>query len=44
MSKTIQNIIACCGDHVCEKILTKVWKAKYFPILANEVADVSNTE
>ena len=44
-SKTIQNdIIACCGDHIREKILTEVRKAKYFSILADEVADVSNTE
>ena len=44
-SKTIQNdIIACCGDHIREKILTEVRKAKYFSILADEVADISNTE
>ena len=44
-SKTIQNdIIACCGDHIREKILTEVRKAKYFSILADKVADVSNTE
>ena len=44
-SKTIQNdIIACCGDHIHERILAEVRKAKYFSILADEVSDVSNTE
>ena len=44
-SKTIQNdFIAYCGDHIHEKILTEVRKAKYFSILADEVADVSTTE
>ena len=27
---TIQNdIIMCCGDHICEKVLSEVQKAKY---------------
>lgn len=44
-SKTIQNdIITCCGDHLREKILSDVRQAKYFSVLADEVADVSNTE
>ena len=44
-SKTIQNdIIQCCGDHIREKVLSKVRKAKYYSILADEVADTSNTE
>ena len=44
-SKTIQNdIIACCSDHIREKISTDVRKAKYFSILTDEVADVSDTE
>ena len=44
-SKTLHNDnIVCCGDHIHEKFLTEVRKAKYFSILANEVADVSNTE
>ena len=44
-SKTIQNdIILCCGDHIREKLLSEVQRAKYYNILADEVADISNTE
>ena len=44
-SKTIQNdIIMYCGDHIREKVLSEVQKAKYYSILADEVADISNTE
>lgn len=34
----------CCGDHIRERVLSEVQKAKYYSILADEVADVSNTE
>ena len=34
----------CCGDHIREKVLSEVQKAKYYSILADEVADISNTE
>ena len=44
--KTIQNdLILYCANHVRETILKDVIKAKYFLILADEVADgVSNSE
>lgn len=43
-SKTIHNdIILCCGDHIRERVLSEVQRAKY-SILADEVADISNTE
>ena len=44
-SKTIQNdIILCCGDHIREKLLSEIQRAKYYSILADEVAGISNTE
>lgn len=45
LGQTIQNdIILCCGDHIREKMLSEVQRAKYYSILADEVADISNTE
>ena len=34
----------CCEDHIREKVLSEVQKAKYYSILADKVADISNTE
>ena len=45
ISKTVQNeLIKCCGDVVCETILTEVWKNKFFGVIADEAADCSNKE
>ena len=34
----------CCRDQIREKVLSEVQKAKYYSILADEVADISNAE
>ena len=45
MSKTIQNeLIVVVGDWIRKKIIEQVKEAQFYTILANEVADVSNTE
>ena len=44
-SKTVQNeLIEICGDYLREQIIREVKLAKFFSILADEVADVSNKE
>ena len=44
-SKTVQNeLIEICGDYLREQIIREVKVAKFFSILADKVADVSNKE
>ena len=44
-SKTTQNeIISICEDLILSKLTSEIQKAKYFSVLADEAADVSNTE
>lgn len=44
-SKTIQNeLIAVSGEWIVQQIVGRVKEAKFFAILADEVADISNTE
>ena len=44
-SKTIQNqLIDIVGSHIQSEILDEIRKAKYFSIMADEVADASNKE
>lgn len=44
-SKTTQNeIVRICGLMIMEKILSELKEAKYFSILADEAADISNLE
>ena len=44
-SPDIQNqVIDIIGDHILEKILSKVKKAQYFSLIADEVTDCSNRE
>ena len=44
-SPNIQNqVIEVLGDHILQKILTKVKQAKYFSLIADEVTDCSNKE
>ena len=44
-SKTTQNeILAICGEMIKERLSSEVKKAKYFSVLADEAADVSNVE
>ena len=44
-SKAVQNeLIEICGDYLREQIIREVKVAKFFSILADEVADVSNKE
>ena len=44
-SPDIQNqVIDVLGDHILEKVLTKVKKAQYFSLIADEVTDSSNKE
>ena len=44
-SKTIQNeLIDCCGDFVKDQIIKEIKDAKFFSILADEVADLTNKE
>lgn len=44
-SKTTQNeIISICGEIITEKIVGEVKKAKFFSILPDEAADISNIE
>ena len=45
LSKTVQNeLIEICGDYLRKQIIREVKVAKFFSILADEVADVSNKE
>uniref|UniRef100_A0A667WQR9 TTF-type domain-containing protein n=1 Tax=Myripristis murdjan TaxID=586833 RepID=A0A667WQR9_9TELE len=45
MSPSIQNeLIACCGAEIQDKIVQKIKKSKYFSVLADETADVGGTE
>ncbi|XP_065064865.1 52 kDa repressor of the inhibitor of the protein kinase-like [Rhopilema esculentum] len=44
-SKTTQNeIIAICGGAVQKSLVSEIQQAKYFSVLADEAADVSNVE
>lgn len=44
-SKTTQNeILTICGEMIKEKLSSEIKKAKYFSVLADEAADVSNVE
>ncbi len=44
-SKTIQNeLISVVGKHIQSKILLEIEKAKYYSVLADELADVANKE
>lgn len=44
-SKTTQNqLIDICGEIIKENIIEEIKKAKYFSILADEAADISNIE
>lgn len=44
-SKTIQNELICVtGEWLTNKIVDEVKEAKFFTVVADEVADVSNTE
>ena len=45
ISKTSQNkIIKCCGQVICEKIISDVKKSKFYSIIADEAADSSHKE
>ena len=44
-SKTIQNeLIAVSGEWILQKIINRVKKANFFAVMADEIADTSNTE
>ena len=44
-SSIIQNqLISVLGDHIRGKILSKVMKAQWFTVIADEVTDISNKE
>ena len=43
-SPDIQNQVINIRDHILEKILSKVKKAQYFSLIADEVTDCSNRE
>ena len=45
ISKTTQNeLIEVCGEIIREKVIEEVKQAKFFTIIADETADVSNIE
>ena len=44
-SKTIQNELICVtGEWLTNKVVNEVKESKFFTVVADEVADVSNTE
>ncbi|KAJ8886146.1 hypothetical protein PR048_012355 [Dryococelus australis] len=44
-TSTSQNdLIECCGDIIVQKIITKIKKARFFSVLADETTDSSNSE
>ena len=44
-SKTTQNeLISICGERIVTKLIDEVKSAKFFSVLADEAADISNTE
>ena len=38
------DLIECIGSHIRDKILDEIREAKYYSILCDEVADISNRE
>ena len=44
-SKTIQNELICVtGEWITQTIVSEIKKARFFTVLADEIADISNTE
>ena len=45
ISKTFQNaLLECMGEYMCQQIVADVQSSKFFAVIADEVADVSNWE
>lgn len=42
--QTQNEMIACCGAEIQDKIVQRIYKAKYFLVLADESLDISGTE
>ena len=43
ISKTTQNaLIECCGEEICEKILSRVRESKYYAVMFDETTDASH--
>lgn len=45
ISKTTQNeLIKCCGEEICESVVSKIKEARFFSVLFDGTTDISNIE